>query len=183
MTANSQINPTHDPKAGSPPEWSSLRVERWRVITSATGGGKPIADAAIRLCDESGRGVLAAGEARDAPRALEAALGDVALEASKHDHPISEGAYRRLLSECGLLHKSNSEATTRLVLSAIHESAMLSRLAVLTNTHDVSDFQYHVSADGLTANIDLTVSGGTWQAERLASRCRRVVGVWHVSRG
>ncbi|HSK25777.1 MAG TPA: hypothetical protein VK894_02575 [Jiangellales bacterium] len=65
---------------------------------------------------------------------------------------------------------------------AVHAPGLLARIAVVVNPYAVTGLDYRVAADGAAA-VTLTVAGGSWEADRVAARLRRVIGVTAVVLG
>ena len=70
-------------------------------------------------------------------------------------------------------------ASTTVQVTAVHENAMLTRIAALLGQHDVDHFSYRLTADG-RAHAVVGVRGDAWQVTRVAARLARVVGVLDV---
>lgn len=154
-------------------------IESWRVVAGGTRDAAPVTDATVRL-RMGDRRVVASGEARDAESALDGALKS-ALEVISREQPVAEPpGYERLRAQCGLPRRAGCVEGSELVASAIHQDALLGRLAVSLNTHEIARFSYVVEPGGTHANVVVQVRGERWDVERVANRLRRVVGVTSV---
>jgi hypothetical protein len=75
----------------------------------------------------------------------------------------------------------DGDEVARLDVVAVHGNAMLTRLTALLGPHPIGAFAYRAGTDGL-ARVVVEVGGGDRQADRVAARLRRVVGVLDVGR-
>lgn len=64
--------------------------------------------------------------------------------------------------------------------TAVHDDAMLARVATAIGLHPVGSFSYAPDDTGL-ATILVEVRGDAWQQTRVRSRLQRLVGVIEVS--
>lgn len=170
------------PTAGAPFEQGpdvEPFVESWRVVAGGTRDAASVTDATVRL-RMGDRRVLASGEAPDAESALDGALKS-ALEALSREQPVTEAPrYERLRAQCGLPRRGGAGEGSQLVATAVHQDALLGRLAVSLNTHEIARFSYVVEPGGTRANVVVQVRGDRWDVERVANRLRRVIGVTSV---
>lgn len=155
-------------------------VESWRVIAGGTRDAAAVTDATVRIRIGERR-VVASGEAPDVESALDDALRS-ALQVVSREHSVAEpSGYERLRAQCGLPgRRGESAGEHQLVATAVHQSALLGRVAVLLNSHEIVQFSYVVDPGGIQATVALQVRGDRWDAERVANRLRRVVGVTSV---
>ena len=155
-------------------------VESWRVVASASRDAAPISDATVRL-RVGERRVIASGEAADVDAALDDAVRSALTAIAREEPGVPPLEPEALRSQCGLLgHRDEAVEEHRLAATAVHQDALLGRLAVLLNTHKVTRFSYDLEPGGVHATIAVQVRGGRWDVERVAHRLRRVVGVLSV---
>jgi hypothetical protein len=73
-----------------------------------------------------------------------------------------------------------AERSVRLLVTAVHGNAMLTRLTALLGQHDIDHFSYTVAPDD-RAHVVVGVRGDAWQVDRVAARLARIVGVLDVA--
>ena len=154
-------------------------VESWRVIAGGTRGADPVTDATVRL-RVGQRRVVASGEAADVEAALDDALKSALQVLSREQCFAEPHGYERLRAQCGLSRRGDSSGEYQLRATAVHQDALLGRLAVLLNAHQIVRFSYVVEPGGSAAAVVVQVRGTRWDLERVANRLRRVVGVTGV---
>ena len=146
-------------------------VESWRVVTESAGGTPPTSDAVVRLRSGNDR-LLVTGEAETAEAAL---LG--AVQTARRMTP------GRVLDLGGTLsaHLKGVRPMANVRLEAANQKALVGRLAVLLNAHDVASFSYRVDAEQNCTRVEILVNGGDGQVSRVAQKLRRVIGVLRVT--
>ena len=172
MTDSSGTAVVPSPSAPAP------RIESWRVVAEAENRTCAVVDATVRLWVNGVR-VIASGEGTNAVDALENGLLAASARAAAAGCAISEAELLALRVRSGILAVPTFTDGTTVRVTAVHEPAMVSRLAALLGPHAVDRFSYGCGADGIARAV-LCVLGDRWQAERVAAKLRRVIGVLEV---